>query len=152
MVQCLNEIYIRFKDRDIRFRYTQQVLAQWTLFTSFVIMLTFATRHGAGKPKFNFRKLFIPIHCLYLTMLILGYSPKYGAYCVTEPYPRIFFVQTAFFFCIFGLFRFMKSKDYYIDWSPESEIPQGINGKDIDDHFQRSAINFEQDGFNSSEF
>lgn len=89
-------------------------------------MLEFATRHGAGRKKFNFRKLFIPIHCFYLIMLCLGYTKRFGAYCTPEPYPRIFFVLTASFFCIYALFRFMKYNDYFVEWSPKTKITQAI--------------------------
>jgi hypothetical protein len=95
---------IRFKDRDIRFRYTQQVIAQWTVFASFTVMIKFATRHGAGRPKFNLSLMFVPIHLGFLTLLVLGYSRKYGAYCNPNPYPKIFFVHTLFFLSLYLYF------------------------------------------------
>jgi hypothetical protein len=113
----MNEILIRFKDRDIRFRYTQQVVAQWTVFASFNVMINFATRHGAGVPKFNFSFLFIPIHTVFLLLLVLGYSRRYGAYCSPNPYPSIFFVHTLFFFSLYFLVRLMRKYNYFIKWS-----------------------------------
>jgi len=112
----LNEILIRFNDRDIRFRYTAMVLAQWTVVASFQIMLGFATRHGAGKMKFDLRLLFTPIYCCFIFLLIMGFNKKYGAYCSPNPYPKIFFVQTVFFFLLYFLFRIMKRYHYFIEW------------------------------------
>lgn len=133
----INEILIRFKDRDLRFRYTQQVLAQWTVFSSFQIMLSFATRHGAGVPQVNFKYIFTPIHLVFLTLLVLGFSPKYGAYCYPNPYPKIFFVQTAFFFSLYLGFRFMKKFNYFVAWrSYDQETGQDDNyNKQIEKQF-----------------
>ena len=55
-------------------------------------MISFAMRHGAGTPKFNFKYIFIPIHLIFAALLTLGFTKKYGAYCANEPYPEIFFV------------------------------------------------------------
>jgi hypothetical protein len=80
-------------------------------------MLSFATRHGAGTPKFNLRFLFTPIHATFAILLCLGYSRKYGAYCLPNPYPKIFFVQTTFFFSLYVMFRIMKRYNYFVTWS-----------------------------------
>jgi hypothetical protein len=122
----VNEIIIRFKDRDLRFRFTQQVMAQWTVFASFTVMLEFATRHGAGVPQLDFKYVFTPIHLAFLALLITGYLPKYGAYCAPNPYPIIFFVQTAFFFSLYFGFRFMKRNNYFVTWRSY----ESVNGED----------------------
>ena len=80
-------------------------------------MLGFATRHGAGKMKFDLRLIFTPIYCCFLFLLFLGYNEKYGAYCYPNPYPKIFFVQTVFFFLLYFLFRCMKRYHYFIEWN-----------------------------------
>lgn len=80
-------------------------------------MLSFATRHGAGSPKFNLKFLFTPIHAAFAIMLCIGYSPTYGAYCLPNPYPKIFFVETAFFLSLFVMFRIMKRFDFFVAWS-----------------------------------
>jgi hypothetical protein len=112
----INEIFIRFQDRDLRFRFTQQALAQWSVFASFAVMIEFATHHGAGVPQINFKYVFIPIHIVFLSLLIIAYSPTYGAYCAPNPYPAIFFVQTMLFFSLYFGFRFMKRNNYFVTW------------------------------------
>jgi len=58
---------------------------------TFNVMLIFATRHGAGTPKINFRYVFVPIHTIFAFLFFIGnFSKNWGAYCTHRTYPDIF--------------------------------------------------------------
>ena len=83
-------VYRLTSDKDLRFRYMNNTAAMWLVFMAFTFMMVFVRRNGAAHFTVKLRYSIVPIHVLYLVMLILGFSRDFGAFCSQESYPAIF--------------------------------------------------------------
>ena len=70
----ISEMAFRFTRRSLRYRFIQNALAMWMVFLCMTVMLGFTRKNDAAKlnSKVPLRMIFIPIHCLYATLLFWG--------------------------------------------------------------------------------
>ena len=80
------------------------------------VMLGFVRKNDAAKHSFPIRYIFIPIHIMYATVLILGLINDNVGTCRKYTYPRIFAVQYTLFFSTYILCVFLYKKDYFLVW------------------------------------
>ena len=76
--------------KDLRFRYMNNTAAMWLVFMAFSFMIAFVKRNGAAHFKIRPAFYMVPIHLVYLMMLLLGMNKDFGAYCTYHTYPYIF--------------------------------------------------------------
>ena len=80
-------------------------------------MLGFARKNDAAVFRFPLRRLFfIPIHILYLTMIVVGTAREEYHTCYANEYPRIFQFQYGLFYMTYFLFLILHHKDYFLKW------------------------------------
>lgn len=80
------------------------------------VMLGFARKNNAAVAKFRIRFVFIPIHMIYASVLILGIVNEDLGMCHEKTYPRIFGFQYALFFTTYLLCLILYYTDYFLEW------------------------------------
>lgn len=98
------------------------------------VMLGFVRKNDAAKHKFPMRALFIPIHLMYATVIVLGLSNDDVGTCSEHTYPHIFAVQYALFFVTYALCVFLYKKNYFLVWH------ESIADIDIHDDLQTRSV------------
>ena len=106
----------RFTDRSLRYRFIQNAAAQWQVFCCLTVMLGFARRNDAAKTNVPIRRIFIPIHILYATLLFWGICNEHMGECSARTYPNIFTYQYSLFFLTYIGFLYLHEKDYFMTW------------------------------------
>ena len=106
----------RFTDRSLRYRFIQNAAAQWQVFCCLTVMLGFARRNDAAKSKVPIRRIFIPIHICYATLLAWGIFNDHMGECSVSTYPLIFVYQYSLFFLTYLGFLFLHSHSYFMEW------------------------------------
>ena len=106
----------RFTDRSLRVRFILNSISQWQGFTCLTVMMGFARRNDAASTNVRIRRIFIPVHILYLTLLIWGVFNEHVANCTARTYPKIFTFQYGLFLLTYLGFLFLHSRNYYMDW------------------------------------
>ena len=127
----------RFTDRSLRYRYIQNAIAQWQVFSCLTVMRGFARRNDAATSKFQVRIIFIPFHCLYATLLFWGIFNEHMGECTDRTYPRIFTYQYGIFFVTYIGFLFLHSRNYFLEWHQ--------NIKDLHANDLTAAVLFDND-------
>ena len=119
LVSCtlvISECAYRFTDRSLRYRFIQNAVAQWQVFTCLTVMLGFARRNDAARSKVPIRVAFVPIHILYCTLLLWGVLNEHMGECSDRTYPHIFTYQYALFFLTYAGFLFLHRHHYFMEW------------------------------------
>ena len=138
LVSCtlvISEMAYRFTDRSLRYRFIQNAVAQWQVFTCLTVMLGFARRNDAAKSKVPIRVVFVPTHILYATLLFWGICNEHMGECNSRTYPNIFTYQYALFFLTYIGFLFLHKNHYFMEWDEKI--------RDMDP--ERNDIEFESD-------
>jgi hypothetical protein len=99
----------RFTHKHLKYRFIQNSIAQWQVFICLTVMLGFVRKNGAASANVKIRAIFIPVHILYLALLMLGLTKESLGTCSDRVYPRIFTYQYALFFLTFVGFLYLKS-------------------------------------------
>ena len=106
----------RFTDRSLRYRFLQNAIAQWSVFVCITVMLGFARKNDAATSKVPIRRIFIPVHFMYATLLVMGLANNELGTCVKRDYPKIFSYQYGLFFTTYLAFVILHKKGYFIQW------------------------------------
>ena len=115
LVVC--EMTYRFSERRLKLRYLLNAFSQWLVFLCLTVMLGFARKNDAAVFRFPLRRLiFIPIHILYLTMIVVGMAREEYHTCYDNGYPKIFQFQYGLFYMTYFLFLILHHKDYCLKW------------------------------------
>mmetsp|Transcript_19070 Transcript_19070/g.25815 ORF Transcript_19070/g.25815 Transcript_19070/m.25815 type:complete len:332 (+) Transcript_19070:91-1086(+) len=133
----LSEMAYRFTDRNLRYRFFQNAFSQWQVWLCMTVMLGFARKNDAAHHKFPMRAIFIPIHVLYATVLVLGIANEDLGTCTEYTYPRIFAYQYCLFFVTYALCLFLYKKDFFLEWH------ESIKNVDLKDELQHSKLDDE---------
>lgn len=79
-------------------------------------MLGFARKNDAVISKAPIRRIFIPIHMIYASLVIWAICNENMAHCSKRTYPKIFSYQYGLFFLTYFGFLFLHSKNYFMEW------------------------------------
>lgn len=127
----------RFTDRSLKYRFIQNSIAMWSVFVSLTVMMGFARKNDAAKSKVPIRMIFIPVHILYLILLIWGIMSERMGQCRNDhSYPTIFAVQYALFYLTYFGFVFMHHSGYFMEWH---ETVRHLNLHDYLSHSELSG-------------
>jgi hypothetical protein len=122
----------RFTSRSLRYRFIQNSIAMWSVFMCLTVMLGFARRNDAAKSKVRIRMIFIPVHAIYLVLLLWGILNDRMAHCKSDRnYPSIFGYQYSVFFLTYFGFVYLHYNDYFMEWH---ESIEHIDIKDLATH------------------
>ncbi len=80
----------RFSDKHLKYRFIQNSISQWQVFICLTVMLGFARNNDAATSNVKIRMIFIPVHILYFTLLVLGATKDSLGTCENRIYPTIF--------------------------------------------------------------
>ena len=115
LVVC--EMTYRFSSRRLSQRFLLNAFSQWLVFFSLTVMVNFARNHDAAEFRIPLRSaVFLPIHGLYLSIILFASIKQEYIGCETRPYPRLFDVQYGLFYATYFLFLFLHRKDYFLKW------------------------------------
>ena len=123
------ELAYRFSSRAVLFRFILNALSHWIVFWCMTLMLNFARKRDAAKFKYpQIRWLvFIPLHLTYAATIVVGIGAADDLVkCDAESrriYPRISYVQYSLFYFTYFLFIFLRCKGYFLEWHPDTTIP-----------------------------
>ena len=121
----------RFSDKHLKYRFIQNSVSQWQVFICLTVMLGFARNNDAATSNVKIRWIFIPVHILYFTLLVLGASKDALGTCEERVYPKIFTYQYGLFFLTYIGFLVLHKKEYLMDWH---ESIRDIDLEDSDSH------------------
>ena len=87
-------------------------------------MTNFIRWNGVVRFKCEIRAILVPIHILFLVMLLLGlFDRDFGAFCDKSIYPRIFVYQYCVFFFTYLVFLILHRCEYFVEWDPKALSP-----------------------------
>ena len=105
--------------------------AMWLVLMALTFIMRFVRKNKAAKYKVKFRFLIVPLHLLYLSMLLLGLNKNFGAYCAEDTYPHIFIYQYGIFFLTYLIYRYFHHKNYFIEWDAKALAPGTISTEEL---------------------
>ena len=118
MVVC--EMIYRFSNRRLSQRFLLNAFSQWLVFLTFTVMLGFARKNDAAQFRIPLRRtVFVPLHCCYLTIIIVALVKQDYIGCESRPYPQLFDIQYGLFYATYFLFLFLHKNDYFLQWHPD---------------------------------
>ena len=91
----------------------------WSVFMCLTVMLGFARRNDAAISKIKIRMIFVPLHMIYLSLLLWAVFDDEITHCRNEEsnnYPLIFRFQYSVFFLTYIIFVFLHKNDYMMSW------------------------------------